>query len=201
MISVFGETHLTSNKEKIRIFLSAAALAVMAAAFLLYLLESRGFFVDEDRYDAVIARAAQRHKLDPLLIKAVIAQESVFDAKTVGGAGEIGLMQILPSGSVTDWARHYKRKVPRKVFLFDPELNIEIGSWYLKRAMNRWKKYKHCTELALCQYNAGESRANKWKPASANGRVIDNITIGSTKTYVKRIMNKYRDYKDAQVAL
>lgn len=189
------------KKEKLRIVSAAAALFVMVAAFFLYLLESRGFFVDEDRYDAVIMQAAKRHKLDPMLIKAVIAQESVFNEKTVGGAGEIGLMQILPKGSVADWARFYKRKVPRNVFLFNPELNIEIGSWYLKRAMERWKKYKYCTELALCQYNAGESRAVKWKPASYDGGVIDNITIRSTKTYVKRIMNKYRDYKDAEKVL
>lgn len=183
-----------------RVILLTAALAVMAAAFFLYLLESRGFFIDEDRYDAVIAQAAKRHKLDPLLIKAVIAQESVFNEKTVGGVGEIGLMQVLPSGAVTDWARFHKRKVPRNVFLFNPELNIEIGSWYLKKAMKRWQKYKHCTELALCQYNAGESRAVKWKPASFDGGVIDNITIKSTKIYVKRIMNKYRDYKDAEIS-
>lgn len=186
--------------EKLRIVVLAAALAVMAAAFLLYLLQSKGFFVDENKYDKIIAKVAARHKLDPLLVKAVIAQESVFDSKTVGGAGEIGLMQILPSGSVTDWARFHKRKPPRNAFLFNPELNIEIGCWYLKRAMNRWRKYKYCTELALCQYNAGERRANKWKPASFDGAFVDKITIKSTKIYVKRIMNKYRDYKDAQIA-
>lgn len=185
--------------EKLRIFILAAALAVMGSAFLFYLLQSRGFFVDENRYDKIIAEVAARHELDPMLVKAVIAQESVFDEKVVGRDGEIGLMQILPSGAAADWARIHKRKTPRNVFLFKPELNIEIGCWYLKRAVNRWKKYKYCTELALCQYNAGESRANRWKPETFDGQVIDRIGIKSTKIYVKRIMNKYRDYKDAQI--
>lgn len=187
--------------EKLRVVVLAVALVAMAAAFFLYLLESRGFFIDEDKYDILIAQAAKRHGVDPMLIKAVIAQESVFDEKIVGSSGEIGLMQILPSGAVVDWARFHKRKVPRNVFLFDPEFNIEIGTWYLKRALNRWKKYKYCTELALCQYNAGESRAVKWKPSAFDGEVIDNISISSTKIYVRRIMNKYRDYKNAQMSL
>ena len=185
--------------EKLRICLMTAALVVMGIAFLLYLLQSKGFFVDENRYDVVITEAGKRYGIDPLLIKAVISQESVFDSKVVGGAGEIGLMQVLPAGSVADWAKFYKRKAPHKTYLFDPQLNIEIGSWYLKRALVRWQKYKHGTELALCQYNAGESRANKWKPESFSGEVIDRITIKSTKNYVKKIMNKYRDYKDAEV--
>ena len=187
--------------EKLRFLLLMAALAVMAVAFLFYLLESRGFFVNQNRYDEIIIAAGKRHKIDPCLIKAVIAQESVFNSKVVGGAGEIGLMQVLPEGSVTDWARAHKRKVPHKNFLFDPQLNIEIGTWYLKRALLRWQKYKYGTELALCQYNAGERRANKWKPISFEGKVVDRITIKSTKIYVKRIMNKYQDYKDAEVLL
>lgn len=187
--------------EKLRIALLAAAFAVMVCAFLFYILQSRGFFVDESRYDKLIAAAGRRHNLDPLLIKAVIAQESVFNEKAVGSAGEIGLMQILPEGAVADWARFRKRKAPVKAFLFNPELNIEIGSWYLKRAVERWKKYEHGIELALCQYNAGERRANKWKPSDFSGKVIGNITIKSTRVYVKRIMNKYHDYKDAQMVL
>ena len=184
--------------EKIRIGLLAAALAVMAAAFLFYLLQSKGFFIDEERYDALIFAAGEKHKVDPLLIKALIYRESAFDARSVGSAGEVGLMQILPAGSVTDWANYHKRKVPQKVFLFDPALNIEIGTWYLKKALNRWKAYDKCMELALCQYNAGESRANKWKPEQTSGQVADRITIKSTRMYVKKIMNKYWDYKDAQ---
>ena len=193
--------NLYKKIEKLRLIMLILAFVLMAGAFLFYCLESRGFFVNDSCYDKFIVAAGRRHNIDPCLIKAVIAQESVFDSKVVGGAGEIGLMQILPKGSVADWAKAHKRKVPQTNFLFDPELNIEIGSWYLKKALQRWQKYKHCTELALCQYNAGESRANKWKPDKTDGKVIDRITIKSTKIYVKRIMNKYQDYKNAEFVL
>ena len=197
-MNVLEKTHLFAKVEKIRIFLLTAALFAMVSAFLLYLLQSKGFFIDESRYDALIVQAGERHNVDPMLIKAVIFRESAFNSKSVGSAGEIGLMQILPAGSVTDWSKFHKRKVPQTVFLFDPAMNIEIGTWYLKRALNRWKDYEKCVELALCQYNAGESRANKWKPEKLSGEVVERITIKSTRMYVKKIMNKYRDYKDAQ---
>lgn len=192
---------MPAKTEKLRIFLMSVIFAGMVIAFFLYILQSRGFFVDENKYDAFIHEAAARHGVDPMLIKAVIFQESVFDSKVVGSAGEVGLMQVLPSGSVEDWAVFYKRKAPAKAFLFDPRLNIEIGTWYLKKGLSRWEKYKYSTELALCQYNAGESRANRWKPEDYSGEVIDRIGIKSTKIYVTRIMNKYRDYKDAQGTL
>jgi soluble lytic murein transglycosylase len=78
--------------------------------------------------------------------------------------------------------------------LFSPSLNIEIGTWYLSRAMKTWRRYKHGTELALCQYNAGRSRAENWKPDSLDGEVLDRIKIKSTRAYVEVIMRKYRKY-------
>lgn len=186
------------NKTKIRIILLGIALIIIGAAAALFILDCRDFFYSEDKYDDMIKKAAARHDVDSMLIKAVIAQESVFNHKCVGGKGEIGLMQLLPGGAVADWAKHHQRKPPVTGALFDPELNIEIGTWYLKTALECWKDYEHGTELALCQYNAGPSRAEKWKPDNLSGEVIDRITIGSTKVYVTRIMKKYQDYKDAQ---
>ena len=146
-------------------------------------------------YDKIIREAAQRNQVDPRLLKAVIWRESRFDPMTEGKAGEVGLMQIMPDLAVVDWAKAKGKDVPFRAALFDPELNIEIGSWYLGRAIRRWNKYRDCYVLALCEYNAGLTRANKWKPANPNGDVRKRITIPSTRTYVNDIMDRYEKYK------
>lgn len=156
------------------------------------------WFVDEHRYDAEINAAAKRHGLDPELVRALVFQESSFKADKRGGKGEIGLMQVLPSGGAAEWARIKKRRRPSASELFDVELNLEIGCWYLARSMKRWKEYRHSTELALAEYNAGPSQARKWAPKNRNGEVIPLIKIASTKKYVTEIMNRYRSYSKQQ---
>ena len=74
------------------------------------------------------------------------------------------------------------------------KINLVIGCWYLSDGLRRFRDYKSATELALARYNAGLSRANKWKPEKKDGVAIDNITIASTRKYVKNIMNRYRRY-------
>lgn len=148
----------------------------------------------EDAFDQYIYAAAETHNVDPMLIKAVIYQETRFNPNVRGGAGEIGLMQIIRNKSVTDWAMAHNVEVPNEGVLFNPQVNIDIGTWYLKQALKRWSKYKYYRELALCQYNAGGNWAAKWAPANADKPFIDNISIASTKEYVKCIMAKYHKY-------
>ena len=150
--------------------------------------------IDDSRYDAIIEKTAGKYNIDSRFLKAIIYRESKFDANARGTSGEIGLMQIMPRGAAVDWARYYKHENVREGLLFNPELNIEIGAWYLSRALKRWRNYKHVKELALCQYNAGGKRANAWKPDNYDGNIIDRIKIRSTRAYVEFIMAKYKEY-------
>lgn len=149
----------------------------------------------EESFDAIIEKAARRNNLPPELVRAVIWRESKFNRHTIGKDGEVGLMQIRPETAVIDWAKYKKRHVPSKGALMDPELNIEIGSWYLGRAMRYWAGYKDQIALALCEYNAGRKRALEWKPKDKNGEVIGNIAYKSTREYVGDILRKYNDYR------
>ena len=142
------------------------------------------------RYDRLIVKYGRRNGVDPTLLKAVIWKESRFDRNSRGGMGELGLMQILPDGAVKDWANASGISVPSDGILMDPELNIEIGSWYLGRALERWKDYTEAETLALCEYNAGFQRANEWKPLLHDGTVIPNIDIESTRKYVEDILKQ-----------
>lgn len=154
------------------------------------------------RYDPLIIAAARRHNLDPALIKAVIWRESAFDASARGGKGEIGLMQLMPSCSVVDWARAAKVPVPPAGLLFDPELNIEIGAWYLSRAARRWRGYRDREELTLCEYNAGGAKAAEWAPEDpGESGVVKRIRYDSTRKYVETVMAKYYNYREVMAGL
>ena len=142
------------------------------------------------RYDKMIVAAGRRNGVYPPLLKAVIWKESRFDASARGTKGEIGLMQVMPSSAVKDWEYTFKRQVPSDGALMDPALNIEIGSWFLGRALERWKDYNDAEALALCEYNAGIQRADSWKPLLHDGKVMPNIDIESTRKYVQEILER-----------
>lgn len=178
----------------ISIFAACTALFLWRMGEIVY-----DYFARSSRYDTIIVAAGVRNHIDPVLIKAVIWRESRFDRSIRGLKGEIGLMQVMPKYAAVDWARTHNRRVPSSGALFDPQLNIEIGSWYLARALSRYKNYKDAVALALCEYNAGAVRAMDWRPAEPDQPVIDRIAIPSTKAYVKDILKKYEEYKKTKM--
>ncbi len=159
-----------------------------------------GYIKRQKLYDRVIERAARRHCIDSRLLRAVIMQESGFRSNIRGTSGEVGLMQVRPDarGATQDWANYYRCPRPCPGLVSDPELNIEIGAWYLARALRYWRDYDDYIELALCEYNAGRSRVMTWKPVMYNERVVERITLKSTRAYVQGIMKKYRKLADKE---
>ncbi len=151
----------------------------------------RIIFDNPRQYEAIIAAAAERHAVDSRLIYAVISKESGFDHDIVGPVGEIGLMQIRPTTAAADWVKAHGYPVPVNGLLFNPELNIEIGTWYLAQAIQRWRNYDRALELALCSYNAGDAKAREWQPITLHGE-LKEITYPTTRQYVKDIMKHYR---------
>lgn len=144
-------------------------------------------------YDNLIRDTAERHCLDPALLMAVAWHESKLDPNAKGSKGEVGLMQIRPkNGAVEEWATAHHLQPPSEGLLFNPELNLEIGAWYLARAMRKWEGYKHGIELALSEYNAGATGMIPWIPKNQEDEVTEHITIASTRYYVRAIMDKYR---------
>jgi hypothetical protein len=93
-------------------------------------------------YERIIQEAAELHRLDPALIRAVIRTESAFDVFAVSRAGAMGLMQLMPALAlelgVTD--------------PFDPYQNILAGSRYLSALLSA---NDGDIPLALASYNAG----------------------------------------------
>lgn len=182
------------------VLIPISVLFLLAAGLLIIFIHHH-MDTKSNKYNALIIKYARQYSVDPNLIKAVIWRESGFDARTEGSKGEIGLMQIIPSASVRDWAIYNKRPVPPNGLLFSPDINIDVGTWYLARCTNHWIKYKNRTALVLAEYNAGYTNAKKWAPNDLRDEVIDRITFSSTKDYVIDILDQYEEYKSSKASL
>lgn len=174
------------------VLLAVILMAGLAGAWFAY---KKLFRPDSTRYDEIIYGRAAKYCIDPCLLKAVIWKESGFNRNAAGGKGEVGLMQIMPGSAVQDWSNSHGVPHPPRGVLFDPELNVEIGAWYLSQELKKWSSYKETERLALCGYNAGPGNAKKWKPASLEADFKDNIKFRSTKLYVDLIMKKCEEYR------
>ena len=104
-----------------------------------------------------VLKHARRHNVDPLLVLAVVEQESRFNAKAKGRHGEIGLMQIKPD-TATWMASKMGMRAPRARDLWNPETNVKWGVAYLAYLHGRYSKMGL---VFLDAYNMGVARMNR----------------------------------------
>lgn len=153
-----------------------------------------------DKQDELILAAADRYKVEPELIKAIIWRESRFQPAKTGTRGERGLMQITEPAA-RDWAEAEKIETFVPTDLFDPKVNIEAGAWYLKRALQHWSAKDAPIPFALAEYNAGRTRVHRWVKDSGRGDVADAedlqtaMDFPGTKSYIASIVDRYEFYK------
>jgi soluble lytic murein transglycosylase-like protein len=114
----------------------------------------------------LIADAAERHGLDPVLLTAVAQTESAFDPSAVSPKGARGLLQLMP-----ETARRFGVRDS-----FDATQNVDGGAAYLSWLLER---YSGRTELALAGYNAGEGAVDRYQGVPP---------FSETRTYVQRVL-------------
>ncbi|HKB19691.1 MAG TPA: lytic transglycosylase domain-containing protein [Gaiellaceae bacterium] len=128
------------------------------------------------RYEQIVRGHARNYDLDPALLAAVIYQESKFRADAKSSSGAIGLMQLRPQTAEGIAIRTGGTRF-RTSDLYNPELNVRYGSWYLRHLLD---KYGDETD-ALAAYNAGQQNVDEWR---AEGK---GIQFPETRAYVKRV--------------
>ncbi|MFL6013250.1 MAG: lytic transglycosylase domain-containing protein [Gaiellaceae bacterium] len=128
------------------------------------------------RYKAIVRGHAQNYDLNPALLAAVIETESKFRADAKSSSGAIGLMQILPS-TAHGIAVHTGGSRFRTEDLYNPEINVRYGAWYLRHLLDKYDDER----TALAAYNAGQDNVDHWR---ANGQ---GIAFSETRHYVRRV--------------
>lgn len=128
--------------------------------------------------------------IDKSLIFSLIRQESAFDPKAKSSAGARGLMQLMPAT-----ARMYKKRL-RKAELYKPNLNLKLGTKYLKYLL---EKYDNSLIYTLASYNAGETNLRRWKKKyliSDNNLInVELIPFSETQGYIKYISRNMFFYR------
>ncbi|MBR5305047.1 MAG: lytic transglycosylase domain-containing protein [Candidatus Gastranaerophilales bacterium] len=125
--------------------------------------------------DELIETFSQKYDIDGDFIKAIIKQESGFNAKATSKKGAMGLMQLMPKTAESLGV----------VDAYNPSQNIEGGVKYLKGLLD---KYDNNKELALAAYNAGPGAVKKY------GGIPP---YKETQNYINNIMGAYNKVKEA----
>ena len=175
----------------IAIIVGVAAIAV--AGVLEYkALELRRYPLD---YTETLIKYADEYALDRYLVAAVINAESAYKSDAVSNKGAVGLMQIMP-----DTGAWIGEKLDMKDYeesrLFEPEVNIRFGCWYLNFLSERCDGN---VTLILASYNAGNGNVRKWLADtnySKDGKNLDVIPFPETENYVKKVMRAYEKYRE-----
>ena len=137
---------------------------------------------------------ARANGLDPFLVAALIRQESEFDTKAVSRARAYGLTQILPSTG-RDLSRKAGVKGFRADHLFDPELNIKLGTSYLRTLLDQLNGN---LEATLASYNGGKSRVLQWMqggPFEEPAEFVESIPFTETRNYVQIVLRNAELYR------
>lgn len=142
-----------------------------------------------------IVNYAGKYNQDPYFIAAIIKEESQFRTEALSPAGARGLMQLMPATG--EWAARTNSIAGfDREKLFDSDMAINIGTWYVSQLM---KRFKNDPLLVAAAYNAGPEAVQGW--ITKNGYqgerdlFVELIPYSETRGYVKKVLRNYAEYK------
>ncbi len=163
------------------------------------------------QYRDLVEKYANRYNLQPAFVCAIILNESSFRPTAESGIGARGLMQLMEN--TASWINSEYLHLPDYSFqkLWDPEVNIQFGCWYLQYLS---KKFNGDPILVASAYHAGQGNVQIWlnnRSYSPDGKTleIDSIPTDDTRSYVRKVVRDYgiydalyyHAYNDAQTAI
>lgn len=145
-------------------------------------------------YREIIVAEARTRGLDPHVVAGLIRRESLFQPRAVSSAGAIGLMQVMPNTGRT-LARQAAVANFSPELLKEPEINVHLGTLYLRQQMER---YGGRLPHVLSAYNAGPHRVTRWSsfPEFEDDHLFtERIPFRETRDYVRAVESHIRVYR------
>lgn len=132
--------------------------------------------------------------IDPLLIQAVMREESRLKPMQVSSAGAVGLMQIMP-GTGRWVASRIELEDYDEQSLHDRDVNLTLGVRYFDYL---WDEFDGNLVHVLAAYNAGPANVGRWLEAGSGSKDVDvfieTIPFEETRNYVKKVLGAYGNY-------
>ncbi|EGC02916.1 lytic transglycosylase domain-containing protein [Ruminococcus albus] len=156
----------------------------------------QGFTYPTD-YEEYVLKYSEEFEVDPVLIFSVIKVESNFQPRATSNVGARGLMQLM--SDAYDWVK-FRLDDDSESFddMYDPEINIKYGSYYLSFLMER---YDGSIDLTAAAYHCGMGLVDSWLEdgtISAENFDVNDIPEENDQTshYVNKINDAYSAYKE-----
>jgi soluble lytic murein transglycosylase len=145
-------------------------------------------------YSTTVDAAAAEFDVDPLLLWAVMREESRYDPEALSYVGARGLMQVMPP--TQDWiAEEWGEEIPPGE-AFTPETSVRMGAWFLRFLLDY---FDDDLELALAAYNGGAGSVDIWldDPRVSNrDDFLRWIGYGETREYLSKVSLSYQVYRE-----
>ena len=145
-------------------------------------------------YRGVIEAEAAERCLDPLLLAAIVRQESRFTPRAVSRAGARGISQVMPATG-RELAQRLGIRSWDPDLLFVPDFNLHLGARFLA---DRFRVDSFPLYAAIAAYNAGSQRVDRWRrwPEFRDPDLfVERVAIPETRNYVKRVYASYQWYR------
>ncbi len=145
-------------------------------------------------YSATVEAAAAEFDVDPLLIWAVMREESRYDPEALSYAGARGLMQLMPSTQA--WIAEQLDEDIQPGDAYTPEANIRMGAWFLHFLADY---FEGDLDLAIAAYNGGAASVDSWQAdplVSNRDDLLRWIGFGETREYLERVSLSYQVYQE-----
>lgn len=143
---------------------------------------------------SLVQEAAATYSIDPFLILAVMREESNFSPTAVSSSGARGLMQLLPS--TAKWILKSKLNQPfHEDDLDDPEVNISLGTWYLRHLL---EQFNFDLAKAVAAYNGGPGNLQRWiagAPITHTADLPAVLASSETREYLTKVLNSWLAYR------
>lgn len=152
------------------------------------------------KYVEYIQKYSKEYSVEAHLVASIIWVESKFEEGAVSHKDARGLMQLVPA--TASWTADKIELSPfDDTMLFDPEVNIRLGCWYLGYLR---RQFPEDIELVLASYNGGIGNVKKWlanKNYSKDGLSLDYIPFNETRNYVATVIKTMEIYKNLYPSL